>query len=209
MTNLQFGIISDIDFKSGLARVYFEEDEVVSAPLKISVMRSKGDQISFPFSVNEHVWCIMDENFEYGVIGGAIYDEGNKPANSEAGKLLIRFADNSTIEYDRNSHILSFDIKGDISVKSTGNVTIKSPQVKIDAVSTEITGTLMVAGVASVGGLTGVTSGAPGGDIEAGESILKVQKVEATGDVVVGDISLKSHKHTSGGSGSPTGPPLP
>jgi phage baseplate assembly protein V len=209
MTNLRFGVISDIDFENGLARVHFEEDDIVSAPLKISVMRSKGDQVSFPFVVNEHVWCIMDEFLEYGVIGGAIYDEGNKPGGSAASKLLIRFADNSAIEYDRISHILSFDIKGDVNVKSTGNVSIEAPSVIIDAIETEITGTLLVKGIAAIGGLTGVTTGAAGGDIDAGTSKLKVQDIQATGDITVGNISLKTHKHTSAGSGSPTGPPLP
>jgi phage baseplate assembly protein V len=216
---LKFGIVSNLDISNGQAKVYFEEDEMESAWLKISVMRSAPDQISFPFDINEHVWCLMDEHAEYGVIGGAIYDDENTPSGSAAGMLKITFGDNSVIQYNRNSHILSLDIKGDINVKSGGNITvettgtgsveIKATSVKIDALNTEITGALLVKGVAAVGGLTGASGGVAGGDIEAGDSLLKVKDIAAENDVIAGTISLQTHIHTSGGSGSPTSTPIP
>lgn len=215
---LKFGIISEIDVESGLARVFFEEDDMVSAPLKISVIRSKGDQFSFPFDINEHVWCVMDENCEYGVIGGAIYDEGNKPAGSSAGKLFLKFADSTTIEYDRESAILSFDIKGKVNIKCTetevvceGSASIKAGTVDIEATQTTVKGILNVqgaaniSGVASVGGLAGV-NGAP---VAGGDTEINVKAVNVTDDVKAGTISLKNHKHTSAGSGSPTSSPIP
>lgn len=219
MTKLMFGIISDIDAANGLARVYFEEDDFVSAPLKISVMRAMGDQISFPFVVNEHVWCMMDEHCEYGVIGGAIYDENNTPAGSAAGKLLISFGDNSTIEYDRNSHTLSIDVKGDVTVKCntleaevTGAAKVTAETVEIDATETTIKGILNVTGaaniegVASVGGLASFTPGSP---VDGSTADLHVKSVTSTGDIKAGTISLETHTHTAPSGGGPTTAPLP
>lgn len=207
---LKFGIISQIDLDKGLARVYFEEDDFVSAPLKISVMRSGPDQVSFPFDINEHVWCLMDEHCEYGVIGGAVYDEGNKPSGSGKGKLKFSFADTSTIEYDRISHILTLDIKGKAVINCTGKAEISASEVDITAAKTTVTGILEVSGAATVmgilsmGGLAGI-SGAP---IPGGDAVLNVKDVVATGDVKVGTVSLKTHIHTSGGAGSPTTAPV-
>lgn len=207
---LLFGIISEIDVDAGLARVYFEEDNFVSAPLKISVMRAGPDQFSFPFDLKEHVWCVMDENCEYGVIGGAIYDEKNKPVGSSAGKLKILFGDNSTIEYDRVSSILNLDIKGEIQVSGTkitveaDDVDVTAQSVKITSPTTEIDGALTVTGIVAMGGLAGIGSN----PIPGSNTTLNVKKVTASDDVQVGSISLKTHKHTSAGSGNPTSTPI-
>jgi len=172
---LKFGLISEIDFTTGLARVNFPDDDFVSAWLKISVMRSAGDQVTFPFEINEHVWCIMDENWEYGVIGGAIFDEANKPSGSGAGILQIKFTDNSTITYNRNSHILKLDIKGQVEVKAT-EVSIESGTVEIDATTTTIKGILNVQGAANIQGMASVggLGGISGGNVKAGDSGIEV-----------------------------------
>jgi phage baseplate assembly protein V len=210
MANLEYGVISEIDFVSGLARVKFLDDGLVSAPLKISVMRSGPDQFIFPFDVNEHVWCLMDDECEYGVIGGAIYDEGNVPPEVSKGILKLKFADNSAIEYNRNSHILSFDIQGKVSIKcdeanltcaDSANITAK--QVNIDGI-VNIAGAANIQGVVSVGGLAGIN----GGPVDAGEAAINAKSLEVTGDVKAGEVSLKQHKHTSTGSGSPTSIPI-
>lgn len=216
---LKFGIISSIDFSAGLARVYFEEDDIVSAPLKISVMRAGPDQVTFPFGLNEHVWCLMDEHSEYGVIGGAIFDEENNPSGMAAGKLLIKFADSSFIQYDRNSHILDVNINGKINVNCTeadvtctGASNVDAQQVNITAAETNITGivnitgALNVSGVASVGGLASITPGTP---VDAGSADLNVNSVNASDDIKAGTVSLKGHKHTSSPGGGITSTPIP
>lgn len=218
MTHLKFGIISNLDIPNGLAKVYFEEDGFESAWIKISVMRSAPDQVSFPFDIKEHVWCIMDEHCEYGVIGGAVYDEQNTPSGSAAGKLLITFGDSSAIEYNRETSILKFDIKGKITINCdeadltcTGEakinaeqVTITAPETKIDGILS-VTGAATIAGIASVGGLAGI-AGAP---VDGTGTELNVKSVTASDDVTSGTISLQHHTHISGGSGSPTSEPTP
>jgi phage baseplate assembly protein V len=210
MANLEFGIITEIDFTSGLARVKFMDDGLVSAPLKISVMRSGPDQFIFPFDVNEHVWCLMDDECEYGVIGGAIFDEGNKPPDVSKGILKLKFADSSAIEYNRNSHILSFDIQGKVNINCkeanltcTDSANITAPQTNIDGIL-NITGAANIQGVVSVGGLAGIS----GGPVEASDAVINAKSIAVTDDIKAGEISLKQHTHTSAGSGSATSIPI-
>jgi phage baseplate assembly protein V len=212
---LKFGLICEVDPAKGLAKVHFQDDDVPSGWLPMSVQKSLKDKYSFPFDVNEHVWCLMDEHCEYGVIGGAIYNEQDQPAGAGEGKLVIQFADNSTIEYDRNNKTLSLLIKGDIkviadenvkveckeaeikvtntakvtanevNVEAQGNATVKASSVKIDAPNAQATGNLDVTG--------NITAAA----------------VTASGDVKAGAISLLTHKHTAPSSGGPTSPSIP
>jgi len=211
MSKLMFGIISEVDAANGLARVSFGEDDFVSAPLKMSVMRSGPDQVSFPYDINEHVWCLMDEHCEYGVIGGAVYDEGNKPpAGAGKGKLIIRFDDSSMIEYDRNSSILTLNLQGkavinctEADLTCTGNANITAVETNIDGIL-NVTGAANIQGVVAVGGLAAIS-----GSVIAGSAAdLQVKSVTTTGDVQAGGKSLKTHTHTAPSGGGPTSPPL-
>ncbi len=58
---------------------------------------------------------------ELGVVLPAIYQ--NKypaPANKHTVSKVI-FADGTSVQYDRESHLLTLDVKGSVSVKTTGN----------------------------------------------------------------------------------------
>lgn len=215
---LKFGIITEVDFVKGLARVNFPEDEFVSGWLKMSVMRSGQDNFSFPFDVNEHVYCLMDEGWEYGVVVGSIYDEKNLPDGSSEGKLKLSFGDNTAIIYDRKTSILSFDIKGKVNIEcneanltSSGAINIEGNKVNITAIETNIDGILNVSGVANIQGVVsmGGISGISGAAVNGAGAELNVDKVNAANDVTAGTISLKSHKHISAPSGSATGPSIP
>jgi len=104
--NLKFGKITEVDPDKGLAKVTFEEDDnLVTAFLPMSVPKSARDKYSIPFDVNEHVWCIMDDACEDGVIGGAIYDAQNKPSGL-ADKTSVQFEGNMRVEYDRSTATL-------------------------------------------------------------------------------------------------------
>jgi len=223
----------------GLAKVHFQDDDVPSGWLPMSVQKSLKDKWSFPFDVNEHVWCVMDEHCEYGVIGGAIYNEKDQPAGAGDGKLVIQFADNSAITYDRNSKTLSLQIKGDIqivadekvsvqckeaevtvsntakvtanevNVEAQGNATVKAAAVKLDAPNVQATGNLNVTGAVTAGTVATGGLGASGGGSLNVTSPISVSNISASGDVVAGAISLKNHKHTAPSGGGATTPAIP
>ncbi len=209
---LKFGIISEVDAQNGLARVNFIDDGFVSAPLKMAVSRSGTDKVSFPFNINEHVFCIMDENLEYGVIGGAVYDESNKPDKSaKQGVLSLKFGDNSMIYYDRNSHNLTLEIKGELKVKCTAGslkagakVFIKAPEIQLEGM-VNVTGNVTVNGTLAMAAISGIAGGA----VEGGDTEISVKKLSASQDIQVAGLAIKGHKHVSAPPGSPTSPPIP
>lgn len=101
---LEFGIISDVDYAKGLVRVKFPADEIVSSWIPVSIPKTLEDEYYIMPNVNEHVWAIMDEHCENGVVGGAIYSKDKKPSQGGADKTYVKFKDGSTIVYDRAAH---------------------------------------------------------------------------------------------------------
>lgn len=132
---IRYGKISEVDASKGRARVNFEEDEIVSDWLPISMPTTLGNRFEFWPDVNMFVWCIMDENSEDGVIGGALYDDDNTPPVGDEDKSVITFKDGTTVTYDRSSSELTIECVGDIIIKcvnatieASGGVTVDTPQ---------------------------------------------------------------------------------
>ncbi len=217
---LKFGIISEVDASRGMARVKFDaEDGMVSYWLPISVPKTATDKFSIPFDVNEHVWCLMDEHMEYGIIGGAVYDASNQPDGGTLGNVRVKFGGGLWVEYSRNNKSLSIGGTGDINVDingtGKGKVNIKCNQaviesltdleikavteIKLTAPLVKVSGALQAASLATTGGgnITGT------GDMTINGSITASQISE-------GGIRLGTHKHTGVQSGgSNTGGPTP
>lgn len=101
---LKYGRISAIDSAKGLVRVNFDDDEIVSNWIGVSMPKTKDDQYFIMPDINEHVWCIMDEFCENGVVGGCLYDAKNKPAAGADNISYIQFKDGTVVKYDRTAH---------------------------------------------------------------------------------------------------------
>lgn len=203
---LAFGIISEVYAGKGLARVRFPDyDNIVSNPLPMSMPRTYQDKFSIPFDVNEHVWCIMDKDFENGVIGGAIYSKNELPAEgSEAENVHIAFVHGLYIDYSRSDGTLTIGGTGKVKVNIVGDVDITATKVNITAPVVEMSGNCIVKGSLAAGAIgTTIADGGTG-------KITVASDIEtSSGDVKAGNISLKNHKHlgvqTGGGtSGLPT-----
>lgn len=214
---LKFGIISEVYASKGYARVKFDDDGIVSAPLHISVPLSFQDQILIPFHVNQHVWCIMDDRCEHGVIAGAIYDETNVPAGGDPDIIQFNFQGGLSFQYNRNTKKLSVTGSGDIDVNINGNASIKCHDATIDSSTTaEIKGTAEVKITAPITEVSGILKAAsiqttgPGAALQIDNN----GNISTTGaitgsQVKEGAIQLGTHKHTGvtvggGISGTPT-----
>lgn len=228
---LKFGIISEVIAVKGMARVKFDADGIVSAPLHCAISSSLNDQVQFPYNINQHVYCIMDDRCERGVIAGAIYDEGNAPEGGDANIVRLKFKDGLELKYDRSAKKLSVLGTGDVelntdggldatvtgdanvkalnaTVEATVKATMKAPVVDIDATTTNVTGVLNVTGVVACAGIAASAGSGGSGDATiAGD--LNVTGTVSGGAVKEGAIQLGTHKHsgvTTGGgiSGTPT-----
>lgn len=122
---LKFGIISEVDASKGLARVNFDDDNIVSGWLPVSVQKGLNDKFFAMPDVNEHVWCVMDDNAENGVIGGSIYSAASQPAGGGADLVAVQFSDNNRVEYDRANHKLTITVGDSVLKVSQSGLTIK------------------------------------------------------------------------------------
>lgn len=224
---LAFGIITEVDAAKGLARVKFpDSDGIVSKLLPIVVPKTQKDKFSFPFDINEHVCCIMDDQLENGAIIGAIYSKSELPAITDADKVGVSFVQGLNIEYSRSDKTLKISGTGDVKVDVEGNVeinasvkaTVTAPNVEVVAATklkitspiVEMTGLLNVAGVVTAGGIAASNAGGGTGNATIAGKLTVSGDVEASGEVKAGTVSLKSHIHSGvqPGSGS-SGAPIP
>lgn len=120
---IRFGYISEMNLDKGLARVTFRDDGIVSPWLSIAVPNSKDTKFSLPMAVNEHVYCILDENGDTGVVAGAIYSKASQPAIT-GGKVGVQFSDGSRVEFDPESGKLVVATEGDVEITASSKVKI-------------------------------------------------------------------------------------
>lgn len=88
---IRFGVISEILPEKGLARVSFEGDGIVSAPLQCIVRKSKSIKESYPFEINEQVACLMNDDLRTGVILGATYNKNTLPIITDENEFGIDY----------------------------------------------------------------------------------------------------------------------
>lgn len=103
---LRTGYISAYDQARHMARVIFpDKGNLVSGWLPVSVRNSLKNHDEHHLDINEHVACIFNGNgLEEGIIISALYDDKNKPPESDSNIRKILFEDGSVITYDRGSH---------------------------------------------------------------------------------------------------------
>lgn len=123
---LRFGKISEYNPEKGVARVHFNDDEIVSDWLPIVVPQSKDTKFSAPLDVEEHVCCMMDSNAENGVVLGAVYSKSENPSNGGKDVYCVEFKNGDRIEYNRNTRVHKIKIgTSEYSISNSGGHTIK------------------------------------------------------------------------------------
>lgn len=221
--HLKFGHITEIDYSNGLARVTFEEDDNIVSPwMPMGMFGTVQPKVIIPFSVNEHVYCMMDEYCESGVIVGAIYDAGNQPDGGAQNKYRVKFMQGLCVEYDAQTKTLKIDGTGKVKIDISGDAEIKCQKAVIDSLTTAevkaVTEIKLTAPLITCGGV--VTAGAistapvPGvggadGNMSISGDITSTGKVEAV-EIKEGSIRLGTHKHIGVQTGGGTsGTPVP
>lgn len=175
---LRFGNISSIDASTGLYKVTFEEDNLVSGQLPYLVKNTKFNNDESPFDEGEHVACLMDENCENGVILGATNTSTDKPKVGNKDIRVTTYKDGSFIQYDRANKKLTVSCEGDVEIIKSTNTSIKaSTKITLDCDDVEIKGSLTVKN-----------------DITATTGNIKA----TVGDVQALTHSLSNHVHTGG-----------
>ncbi|MBM7580002.1 phage baseplate assembly protein V [Jeotgalibacillus terrae] len=126
MNAFQVGRVSSVFPERGTAKVYFKDKDVVSRELPIVNRGSRNTKDFWMPSVDENVLCgFLDNTSRAGFILGSYFNELNESVSSTVNKRRIEFPDESVIEYDFTSNTFLLDIKGNVQIKATGNVTVQ------------------------------------------------------------------------------------
>ena len=130
----RFGYISDYDAETHMARVIFpDKDNLPSAWLPVVIPNSLRNKDEIHLDINEHVFCMMMGNgIEAGVVIGAIYDNKNKPPESDKDTRKVKFEDGTEILYDRKNHELKINCVGNITIHADGNMKISAARIDLN-----------------------------------------------------------------------------
>lgn len=138
---LRFGTISEVKPEKGLAKVRFEEDDIVSAWIPIVQANTLGDKDYRSMKVNEHVACMMDEHCENGVVVGAIYNKTDTPAYT-GEKCGVKFEDGTEVVYDKGAGTYTIKLNsGKLIIETPADVEITCTQLKLEG-NLKVTGTI-------------------------------------------------------------------
>lgn len=124
---IKVGKVESYNQERATCRVIFEENDHKSFDLPILVKQSLKNKDYWIPDKDEMVLCLfLPTGIETGFILGAIYNKEDTTPISNPNIRHISFEDGTVIEYDRESHKLTIDVKGTVEIKSTGAINISS-----------------------------------------------------------------------------------
>lgn len=142
------GVVSAIDPKSVKARVRFDDlDGLETAMIPVGQRKTLHDKDYWMPDVGEHVACLMDANFEDGVILCAVYSDADAAPTDDPNVRMVRFRDGAEIAYDRVAHTLT--IKGGVEkvvIEAASEIVLQAPRVTVNSPAVAFTGDVQVAG---------------------------------------------------------------
>lgn len=141
-----------------------------------------------------------------GFVWGSLDTDATPLPGNAATVSRRKFADGSSVEYDRGSHTLTVNVgTGQVVVNCAAATVNASTSATLNTPSTHCTGDLTVDGKATITGATTMNGGmnVSGG---SGNAATINGKLAATGDITSGSISLTGHHH-SDPQGGQTGTP--
>lgn len=184
------GKIKDVKASPPRAKVEYGES-LTTAWLPWKPIKTGKAIIWWAPEVGEGVTVISNGDLSQGEIHPGSYHDDFKPPSTDLNAFHINFGDDSTIDYNRESHALALDFKGNVAAVVDGKTTLEAKG------GAEITGEVKI-----IGGLH-VTKDIKG-DGEVADKVRAMSKDRTI---------FNAHGHSyswsdPGGSGS-TAPPTP
>lgn len=130
---LKFGIVSALDETSGRVRCVLPDyDDLETAWLPVLHAKTHRDKHWSLPDVGEQVALLLDRHGESGVVLGAIFGLRDVPPVAAVDKTHLRFADGTTIDYDRAAHRLSIQCVGDVEIVSATRIILRAPRIDLN-----------------------------------------------------------------------------
>jgi phage baseplate assembly protein V len=150
---MYFGVVVKADDAKMRVQVELPElDGLITAWLAVGVRKTKRDKDYWLPDIGEHVVCLLDSACENGVVICAIYSEEDAVPVASRDKYHKKFADGTSIDYDRATHQLNINCVGSVKIVATESIHLQSPNITLDAANVKCTGNLKVDGDLDVRG---------------------------------------------------------
>lgn len=131
---LEFGIVTQVDEAKHRVKVRIPDlDDMETHWLPVQVGASFGNQDYGLPDEETQVALLLDSRGENGLVLGAVYSEADPPPVQSKDKWHKRFKDGTSLEYDRASHVLTVDVKGEVRIKATGEIKIEAQTASVQA----------------------------------------------------------------------------
>lgn len=174
MAEMRFGIIQEVD--KGKVKVRFDEDDLVSDWLPVSVFQTKATKVYFKPVVGEHVYCLMDKHLETGVVAGALYSDRDSEPGDGSSQLHIETAGGTKIIIDADGKVQMY--AGDqISITADNTINIQADAINLN-------------------GTVNISGGIQADTIHATGDIKSDSEVVANGSNPATAVHLSTHIHT-------------
>jgi phage baseplate assembly protein V len=150
---VRVGIVESTKPEKVTVRVKIPDlDNLISYDLQVLQRKTREDKDYWMPDLQEEVLCLfLGNGLECGFVLGALYNKEDKPPANSQDKRCIVFKDGTRLEYDRKEHRLTADVKGDVVVSTTGNITAYCNNAEVNAM-----------GSVSISGNGGVSLNPPG-----------------------------------------------
>jgi phage baseplate assembly protein V len=133
LTGLRFGFVTALDEARHAVRVQLPDLELETWWLPVLVPGSRADKHFGLPDIGEHVAVLLDRRGETGVCLGSIYSARDAvPVTGAPDRHHIRFADGTTIDYDRRTHRLAIHCVGDVEIVSGTHIALRAPRIDLN-----------------------------------------------------------------------------
>jgi phage baseplate assembly protein V len=130
---VRVGLVVAVFPDKGTVRVTLpDRDGVVTQELPVMVRKAQEDKFYALPDIDEQVLCVfLPYGLEQGFVLGAMYSKQDTVPVSSKDKCHMSFKDGTYLEYDRDTHLLTADVKGNVNVVATGVATVQAPQINL------------------------------------------------------------------------------
>ena len=130
---LRFGFVTALDEAGCRVRVQFPDlDGLESFWLHVLRQKTHQDKHYCLPDVGEHVACLLDGAGEEGVELGAVFGGRDPAPVVGVDRHHVRFADGTTVDYDRATHKLSVNCVGDVEIVSATRIRLAAPRIDLN-----------------------------------------------------------------------------
>ncbi len=137
---LHYGLIHEIDPDTHRIKAILPDlDDMVTHWLDIPERSTQDDKSLNTIDKGAQVALLLTAGGTEGVVLGCTYSEEDAPPAPSGERWHRTFKDGTVIEYDRDTHKLNVDAKGEITIEATGPVKIKGLQgLEIEALTVNV-----------------------------------------------------------------------